>query len=675
MPRLRRQRRPHKAAGARSFLDSLGVNIHLRYSATRYADPTAVVNALKTLGVTHVRENFAPGSRREAAGVAELGAAGVRFDFVMPRPHEPGGGTVAESVNEVAQKYAAATELVEGANEYDGARRSDWSAALRVQQPGIAQAVAASGLRGVPVVGPSLINWKLKADAPLLGNLGASVDVGNIHSYPGGRRPELGIDDPVGGLRPGSAAVSGSSRPRPAITTPRRTRTDPLTRRPRSAPRRCTTRGCSWSTSGEVSPVRTPTSCFDEGTSTDQEDHFGLFRADGTPKGAALAIGNLTSILADTGTPRTDDLSYAITDTADTAVAGKLSSVLLEKSDGSFYLALWRQVSESDPGFGSSAPTDVTPQAAPVTVALGESTAGAQAYLPSIGPDPIDSWPAPNSLSVPVGGDVTLLRIVPTTSAANPTGAAVTPLASSAGAASTGAASTGAASTGAASTGAEAPDPVTPGVGTGSQSGLAPSPTVDATGGPTAGTPSSFPPYAASAGPAPDTSTGAGPAGDAAAGPPTGSDGAGGGSVFVRSGTDSGQLADALPALALPIPGQRAPTIKLSGQARRLVAPPTAVALSSVSFRIDGIACRDGVLDPAALKSGVHTVAMVGQLPDGRLVSSEQAVRTARATSSDPTLLVVALLLSLLALRLGGALWTARRRRRTDPERAPIRPV
>ena len=83
---------------------------------------------------------------------------------------------------------------------------------------------------------------------------------------------------------------------------------------------------------------------FDEGTTFDQGDHFGFFDTKGNAKPAALAVGNLTTILADDKASSGRSLAYSIVDASAGKDGSNVRHVLLQKSNGTFYLALWRPV-------------------------------------------------------------------------------------------------------------------------------------------------------------------------------------------------------------------------------------------------------------------------------------------------------------------------------------------
>lgn len=107
-----------------------------------------------------------------------------------------------------------------------------------------------------------------------------------------------------------------------------------------------------------------------EGTSnpstTDIENTFGLFHADGTPKPAATAIHNLTGILSDSSQDatsfQTGSLNYSITDLPSTG-----NSMLMEKADGTFDLMVWNEAQDWDPNTQS----EINVPASNVTVDLG----------------------------------------------------------------------------------------------------------------------------------------------------------------------------------------------------------------------------------------------------------------------------------------------------------------
>ncbi|WP_243389926.1 calcium-binding protein [Arboricoccus pini] len=84
---------------------------------------------------------------------------------------------------------------------------------------------------------------------------------------------------------------------------------------------------------------------LDEGGSSDTKysHHYGLFDDDNNAKASAVAVHNLTTILADDGSTaesfKTGTLDYTISDMPTSG-----HSLLFEKSDGSYDIALWNEV-------------------------------------------------------------------------------------------------------------------------------------------------------------------------------------------------------------------------------------------------------------------------------------------------------------------------------------------
>lgn len=108
---------------------------------------------------------------------------------------------------------------------------------------------------------------------------------------------------------------------------------------------------------------------------------FGLFRADYSPRKAAVYLHNLTTILADRGaasTPTT--LSYVIP-----IQPATVHDMLLQKSDGTFALVVWSErLKGSDE----------------VTVRLGKAYADVKIYDPSAGTEPVRTLKAADAITL-----------------------------------------------------------------------------------------------------------------------------------------------------------------------------------------------------------------------------------------------------------------------------------
>jgi hypothetical protein len=129
----------------------------------------------------------------------------------------------------------------------------------------------------------------------------------------------------------------------------------------------------------------------------DRESNFGLLRNDLAKKPAFDALANTIHLL--------EDPDYSLS--GETA---NLHEVLLEKRDGTFYLALWRIASVWDP----IAKTAIDPPSEPVTIAVQPGIEAASEYLPNVSTAPVRTLTAPSQVSVDVGPGIVLIELTPT---------------------------------------------------------------------------------------------------------------------------------------------------------------------------------------------------------------------------------------------------------------------
>jgi CARDB len=115
---------------------------------------------------------------------------------------------------------------------------------------------------------------------------------------------------------------------------------------------------------------------------TDIEQHYGLFRNDGSAKPVATALHNMNAILADTGTlSNPGTLSYALANLPATG-----HKLVFQRSDGVFIVALWNNISIWDNTAYRERPE--TPSWVTLTPTSPSSMA---VYDPFVGVNPITS--------------------------------------------------------------------------------------------------------------------------------------------------------------------------------------------------------------------------------------------------------------------------------------------
>src|SRR5439155_5460861 len=127
---------------------------------------------------------------------------------------------------------------------------------------------------------------------------------------------------------------------------------------------------------------------------TSVENNWGLLTHRFRPKPAYAALRDMIRLLSDPGSdfvPGRLDFSLHGTD-LDTR------SVLLQRHDGQFFLALWQQVEPgSDDGCERRSGEHT------ITVRIGQPVSAVALYRPSCGADPVERPAAAGTIRVPVG--------------------------------------------------------------------------------------------------------------------------------------------------------------------------------------------------------------------------------------------------------------------------------
>jgi hypothetical protein len=145
---------------------------------------------------------------------------------------------------------------------------------------------------------------------------------------------------------------------------------------------------------------------IDEGNDiTDREDNFGLLRNNGAPKPAYLAIQNLISILKDPGAAFTPgQLSYTLS-----GDQTNLKHLLLQKRNGTFYLALWRAV----PDYDLTTKLDIPAVGKNITVTFTAPRTQVRLFSPLNSANPYQTVVRPTKVSAIVRDYPTLVEIQP----------------------------------------------------------------------------------------------------------------------------------------------------------------------------------------------------------------------------------------------------------------------
>ena len=384
-----------QAQSADSFVDSMGVATHLRYTDTSYGRYSDVVEPrLRELGIRHIRDGG------NDAGLFEklnrLANFGIRSTLVM----DPRDGITPDNAVELLKKVLPSVTAIEGPNEWDvnstlTYKGKSFPDGVINYQTDLYKAVKGDPATSfVSVLAPSLA---FPENGSRLGSLESVIDGGNMHSYAGGNRPDQDLDSKwipntqkVSGIRAIVATETGWHN---AINDPNASQK---------------------AVSEEVSAKYIPRlfleyfnrgvertflyELMDERTKSDMENNFGLIRADGTPKPAFYSVKNLISLLQDSQSAAVSgSLSYYLTgDTKD------LRHTLLQKSNGDRYLVMWLDVTSTD-----------APVSQKVTLNLITPTQQATTYLTNRSIEPVNQYTSPTQIVLDVPDSPLVVKLTP----------------------------------------------------------------------------------------------------------------------------------------------------------------------------------------------------------------------------------------------------------------------
>jgi hypothetical protein len=361
---------PVTAVSSDSLVDKLGVQIHMAFSTTSYADATQVASLLVDLGVKHVRDTYNVGFPTQHAKQLQVASsAGVKFTMAARL-----SDVVANTVNGlVSDNMGPILAALEGINEPDAAGGA-WATNARNHHQAFYPLVKAQpSLAALPVLAPGLAN--VIANAAALGDLSAYCDRGNAHVYSGWQ--------PSYTLASSKTAAQTIVGAKPVVITEQGYHN-------------------AFSSGSSMQPVDEATAGIyapkillenilagnervfiyelidqtNEPSQADIQQHYGLCRYDYSRKPAFAEVKNLLSLLSDPGAPYTPNpLALTLNPSG-----GDVRSLLTGRRDGSYRLFLWRDVPVWNPSTRVAAtvvPLDVTvthPRGSTVVPLAGELT-------------------------------------------------------------------------------------------------------------------------------------------------------------------------------------------------------------------------------------------------------------------------------------------------------------
>jgi serralysin len=319
----------HQSEPAADFLKTLGVNTHLAFGSSivpAYGDLSKVEQSIDYLGVKNLRDS-AQGPNCAPNWPAVASATGAKFDDYI------GEDSPYNTYFDLGCMPGLANEnllnFVEGGNEEDDAYPASLGNTIAITAELQKHVYATAQSLGLPTINMSFgAGWTADndwhGDYDKVGDLSAITDYANAHDYP---VPGATADTTIQQLND-DAHLAAASRPVLISEFGYDTNVTDSTLAAKG------TLDAALDATKDGDAKIYYYALFDD-TSGD----FGLMNADATPKPAGLALHNLTALLAG-GQPsgQTHALSYSVdgTQAAD-------NQLLLQGSDGSYWLALWNE--------------------------------------------------------------------------------------------------------------------------------------------------------------------------------------------------------------------------------------------------------------------------------------------------------------------------------------------
>jgi hypothetical protein len=392
------------AQSAYDFVNSIGVNTHLNYFDRAYGNFQFVERELQSIGIRHLRDGVHLQNSDYNSAVygrwATLGKFGIRFDAVLD-PRSDLGPLNAAKLAQVNDLAGGSIESFEGPNELDISSIPDWSSIDRSYQAEIYRAAKSiPNGKPIPVIGPSMAS---ASNGSAVGDISEDVDYGNLHPYPAAKMPSIifpsqqELAREMSGHKKVIITESGyhnalnDHHDQPAVSEDAAAKYIPRL----------------FLENFTHGIVRTYLYEFlDEAPNpglTDLQLHWGLIRSDGSEKPAFSAMKNMIAELGDsTEVTNLRSLSYSLS-----AGSGQLHHLLLEKSNGVFYLVLWQEI----PGYDYEHQHDISNPFQSVTLNLDQTAKSIVMYEPAVQAQPLHTCTNTRSISVEVPDHPLVIQI------------------------------------------------------------------------------------------------------------------------------------------------------------------------------------------------------------------------------------------------------------------------
>lgn len=381
------------AKPADSFVDSIGVTAHVRYSNRAYWNYDGILKPrLLESGIRHIRADVQETWSKAIVmqRLKDLGQRGIQLNLVV----SPWNGS-PEDARRNALELKDMLVSIEGPNEWDERnpvryRQQAFPKGLELFQSDLYNAIKSeSQLKDLPVIAPSGFYYE---NFKSLEQLQIPCDYGNMHSYPGGQPPTT---PRLASVFTHWAKQICPNKPVMATETGYYTAVDNL-RDPWHTP-------VSEKVGGRYinrllfdyfnRGIRRTYlyELIDQGSDDDRESRFGLIRENGSPKLAFTAVKNTIALLQDPGASFIPNALYYTIQSP-----SSVKRTVLQKRDGRFYMVLWNDVVS----YNASRKKDIEPIWQEVTLIFPDSYSAVNIYRPIESTKPLQSYNNINTLKV-----------------------------------------------------------------------------------------------------------------------------------------------------------------------------------------------------------------------------------------------------------------------------------
>lgn len=396
------------AQSADAFVETIGLNTRLTNVGTVYGRFTDIIKPrLAELGVRHLRDGghtkINDGWMNTVYGrMRELGALGIKFDLVMfPAEGAPDSSSIYQWDRFLSYAGPVA-ENFEGLNEWDLRGRSpEWATKVAGYQQALwARVKNDPRIAGRPLFGPSM---GLSPNARYVANLSAWLNYGNLHAYPGGNPPSRFLaynTEWMQPMSPGRRFVVTETGYHNALQW---TLDHPAVSE-YAASHYVGRLFLEYFAAGY--PRTYLQELIDAGPDnlTNRESSFGLLRNDGTPKPAYTALKNMITLLKDKGPGFVPgSLSYTLS-----GDQTNLKTLLLQKRNGTFYLAMW----QAGPAYDLATKKDIVQALRGVTITFPAPVTQTQQFTPLTSTAPFARKTNPTAIFVGVPDHPIFVEIV-----------------------------------------------------------------------------------------------------------------------------------------------------------------------------------------------------------------------------------------------------------------------